>query len=123
MTDSELIAGVIGFIALVLLLITIKYVDLYPDELVLGVNKCIREVNKNYISPGKGSDYIYRIEKIKNDFYYITNYSNRNWISLGPKSMKYFMEGEVFRFENIVCPEKVKSAKLGERLKDFEFHL
>ena len=123
MSDNELAMGVAGFLFLVALLLAIRFVDFGPQELVLARNICIKEVNKQYVSPGKDSEYIYKIDRVRNDKYAISSYSNRDWVSLGDKEIGYFKEGKVFRFENIECPGNIKNAKLGDRLKSLEFRL
>jgi len=124
MSDAEMAFGLLGIILIVIVLITYKYGGFSSDRLVLKKNKCIREINKNYVSPGKDSQYIYRIEQIKAGDYYIATYSNRDWISLGSKKLEYFKEGSNFRFENIDCPgDKRKKSQLKDKLKELEFTL
>ena len=63
MSDYEMAFALLGMTLIVIVLITYKYGGFTSGQLVLKKNKCIREINKNYVSPGKDSEYIYRIEK------------------------------------------------------------
>ncbi len=121
--DRDLIIIITAFIAIIGFIFILKYWDLTPKGLKLTKKGCLKEVNKQYVSPSKGSETFYKIDRIENDTYHMRVFRNGNWTFIAPKPTSYFKEGDIFKFENTACPDVISfdSTKKETQYQEFQF--
>ena len=98
-----------------------------PKPLVLFPGICIKEVNKQYVAQSGNPDFIYKVESMQIDGVNIKvyNFQDKSWTYLAKRPENYFIEGNVFSYENVDCPDATarESASLNTRLRAFRFEL
>ena len=69
---------------------------------------CIQEVNSKYVSDGKNNgNTIYRVESKSSDEYSVATWHNHAWLFLSQKPRNYFIDGKIFKYGIVKCPDKI----------------
>ncbi len=82
----------------------------------LSPKTCVKEVNSTYVAGENTKFTIYRIESQLPDLYAISTWHNRTWLFLKQKPRDYFVDGKIFKYSIVNCPDQ-KRAKKGMKAK------
>lgn len=78
---------------------------------------CIKEVNTQYRSEQKMSYPLYKIESISDEFIEVSRRYQNSWLFLGDRSLEYFNNRGIFRYDLADCPDGKKRRGIASKVK------
>lgn len=84
------------------------------------VGQCFKETRTNYASYAKQKERLYRIEKITNNSFKVSQWYENSWLYQGTKKSNYFSNRSNLVYEETNCPGVRKNAAITDKIKGID---